>query len=53
MNMEIKGSKNTYKAPVAKMVKVDVQGVLCDSMDSSFEVSNDGNVERGDDSDWD
>ena len=29
--MEILGSKKTYKAPLAKVVEVNVQGVLCQS----------------------
>lgn len=51
--MDIKDSKKTYKAPQAKVVKVNVQGVLCQSgLDGGFGVSNNGNVEKGDDSVW-
>lgn len=51
-NMEITNSKETYKAPGVREVKVKVQGVLCNSLDGSFGLSNDGHVERGNDSDW-
>lgn len=49
MNMEIKD----YTAPQTKVIEVKSQGVLCGSLDGCFGVSNNGNVERGDDSDWD
>ena len=52
MNMGIIDSKTTYKAPRVKVVEVNVQGVLCQSVTGGFGVSN-NTVERGDDSDWD
>ena len=52
MNMGIIDSKTTYKAPQAKVVEVNVQNVLCQSVQTVFTLSND-TVERGDDSDWD
>lgn len=51
-NMEITNSNKTYKAPQAKVVKVNVQNMLCQSVQTGFTLSN-ATVERGDDSDWD
>lgn len=46
--MEIK----TYKSPQAKVVEVNVRGMLCQSVQTGFTLSN-NTVERGDDSDRD
>ena len=49
--MVIIDSKKAYKAPKAKVVEVNVQGVLCSSLDSTFGLS-DSDVEKGSDSVW-
>ena len=47
--MEIKD----YKAPRAEVIEVNMQNVLCQSnVTGGFGLSN-GDVGRGDDSDWD
>ena len=35
-NMEITNSNKTYKAPQAKVVKVNVQNMLCQSVQTGF-----------------
>ena len=51
-NMKLIDSKKVYKAPISKVVEVNVQGMLCQSFNGGFGVSNDGNVGKGDDSVW-
>ena len=50
--MEILNSKKAYKVPQTKVFEVNVHDMLCSSVDGSFGLSNNGNVERGNDSDW-
>ena len=39
--MEIKDSKETYKAPMTKVLEVKVQGVLCSSPDGNERMDED------------
>ena len=41
MNMKIIDSETTYKAPKSKVVVVNVQGVLCGSLDSNERMDED------------
>ena len=49
----VKEQQTIYVSPKVRTVEIKAQAIICQSVTGGFGVSNNGNVERGDDSDWD